>query len=166
MVQDRLWEVSLLHIARLTDTSATFGKVGKENVTLLALPQVVDSAIRSEIEALVEVAERECRFAKDWRNRRIAHRDLKLALGGSAAPLAAASRASVKKALRAIANVLNAVESHYMSAEVAYEWTLSNRGAKVLLHVLRDGIEARDARHQRLRSGEPLPEDIKPKRPL
>jgi hypothetical protein len=166
MVQDRLWEASLLHIARLTDAQATFGKRGKDNVTILALTPMVDAALQPKIEVLVGVAQHECQFAKDWRNRRIAHRDLGLAQREGASPLAPASRASVKKALWAIAEVLNAVESHYMCAEVAYELTMSSRGAKVLLHVLRDGIEAREARHQRLRSGAPLPEDIRPKRPL
>lgn len=50
-------------------------------------------------------------FCRDWRNRRIAHRDLKLALEQPTTPLAAGSRAQAKDALKAIANVLNARES-------------------------------------------------------
>jgi hypothetical protein len=35
-----------------------------------------------------------------------------------------------------------------------------------LLDLLREGLEARAGRKQRLVSGQPLPEDVAPKRPL
>jgi hypothetical protein len=166
MLQDRLWENALLHIARLTDASASYGKRGKENVSILALPPLVDSAIRPSLEALISAAEAGGKFARDWRNRRIAHRDLELALGGGATPLEPASRASVKKALASIADVLNALELHYLGMEIAYDFIHSNVGAKALLYVLRDGIEARNAHELRLRSGKLLPEDLAAKRPI
>ena len=166
MLQDRLWDGALLHIARLTDPSASLGSKGKENVTVLGLPPLVDPKILPRVEKLIDFAENESKFARDWRNRRIAHRDLQLALGGTVTPLAPASRANVKRALKAIADVLNAIESHYLGAEIAYDFIHSTFGAKALLYVLREGIEARDAYDRRLRSGQLLPEEIKPRRPL
>jgi len=166
MLQDCLWENALLHIARLTDKSASYGKRGKENVSILALPPLVDSAIRPRLDALIGAAETECKFARDWRNRRIAHRDLELALGGCATPLEAASRASVKQALASIAGVLNALELHYLGMEIAYDSIHSHVGAKALLYVLRDGIEARNAQDLRFKSGQLLPEDLAPKGPI
>lgn len=164
MVQDRLWEASLLHIARLTDAVSTFGKKGKENVTLLALPPLVDPSILTTVKTLVDAAQHECEFARDWRNRRIAHRDLELAQKRSAAPLASASVACVKISLEAIANALNAVELHYLGATVAFDWIESARGATALLHYLEQGIEAEEKRGERLRSGKLLPKDVRPRR--
>jgi hypothetical protein len=82
----------------------------KENVTLLRLPELVNSAIRIKIEILLKVAQEKCAFSLDWRKRRIAHRDLSLALKESAKPLETASRLCVDGALQAIAAVLNAVQ--------------------------------------------------------
>jgi hypothetical protein len=165
-LQNTLWERTLLHIARLMDPPNS-GK-DKENVTLLALPELVDLAIRPKIDDLLQVAQQKCAFSIDWRKRRIAHRDLGLALKENAKPLETASRLSVNSALEAIATVLNVVESHYReSGIVAYEFVMEPPGgAKALLYFLREGLEARARRMQRLASGQPLSEDVAPKRPI
>lgn len=160
-----LWDVVLLRIARLMDPPNS--GVGKENVTLLGLPELVDPTIRYKIDILLKVAQEECAFSLDWRKRRIAHRDLNLALKENSKPLASASRLSVGAAVEAIAEVLNAVESHYCTGtKWAYDWNESSRGAKALLYLLREGLEARAGRRLRLASGQPLPEDTAPKRPI
>ncbi len=164
-LQSTLWDVVLLRIARLMDPPNS--GVGKENVTLLRLPELVDKAIRYKIDILLKVAEEKCVFSRDWRKRRIAHLDLNLALEKGQKPLASASRLSVGAAVDAIAVVLNAVESHYFDGRtVAFDWIQSPHGAKALLFLLREGLEARAGRRRRLASGQPLPEDMAPKRPI
>lgn len=65
--------------------------------------------LKDEVTKLVAEAIKLTEFCRDWRNRRIAHRDLKLALEQSTTQ----SRAQVKKALKAVAGILNAVEKQY-----------------------------------------------------
>lgn len=165
LVQDSVWEGILLHICRLTDPPQT---MGKDNLTLRRLPPLVLSTLRPKVEQIVEVARLRCEFARDWRKRHIAHRDLGLALGGPAIPLATATKNSVSDALAGVATVLNLIEGHYLNhSAVMYDRMIGGLGnAESLLYVLRDGIEADAARERRLRSGQVLPEDIAPRRSI
>lgn len=164
LIQDVMWEDILLHIARLTD-STSIGK--KDNLTLLALPQMLDLGANSEAEGLLEAVVDNCKFARDWRNRHLAHRDLDLALQRNAEPLALASRKKVKEALRAIDELLNAVDLRYTGSSVAYDHGWSEPGdAESLLYVLRDGTEAEAAKRERLRAYQPLPSDLVPPRDI
>ncbi|MDB5566510.1 MAG: hypothetical protein JWP84_3076 [Tardiphaga sp.] len=88
MVQDGIWEAIVLHIARLTDPPQSPGGKDRQNLTLHNLPALIpDPTLKGELKMLCEEATTNTKFARDWRNRRIAHRDLDLALGGKAKPL-------------------------------------------------------------------------------
>jgi hypothetical protein len=164
VIQDALWEATLLNIARLTDPSNSLGSKNKANLTIQNLPKLVDDpTLRSSIEKLVRTASDEAAFCRDWRNRHIAHRDLDLALDRTATPLAEASRARVKGALVALVNVLNAVEGHYMNASTYYDLGFSIGGAISLLYVIDDGLRAQEAREKRLLQGKPSDEDLAPR---
>lgn len=158
-LQSTLWESLLLRIARLTDPTSS-GK-GRDNATLHRLPGMVDLAIRSDIERLLKIVQDKCEFSRDWRNRRIAHKDLQLALKASEKQLSPASRLSVEHTLAAIVTVLNTIESHYFYGRTtAFSCIQSSFGAKALLFTLQEGLDALAAQESRLRSGELLPEDI------
>ncbi len=157
LIQDSLLEDIILHISRLMDPPKS---VGKQNLTLLALPQMTHGNVGLGIEDLLETAKGRSEFARDWRNRHLAHRDLGLVLGKNAEPLAAASRRNVIDALEAIGTVLNAVEFHYTGFRVRYETFPTTGDAESLLHVLRDGVEAEAAQRERFRRYQPLPEDL------
>ena len=162
-LHDILWQDLLLHLARLVDRSSTGGK---DNLTVRRLPDMVNEEIRDGLESLVDAAVVAAGFATDWRNRRIAHRDLKVALA-EGAPLESASRERVSKALAALATVLNKVESHYFDTTVMYEHGIGSiTGAEHLLYDLRDGVEAEAARRQRRKEGRLDPEDLKTPRSL
>jgi hypothetical protein len=75
------------------------------------LTQFVATEICPELQSLIETAAQKAAFARDWRNRRIAHRDLNVALQQSSTPLAPATRAGVRECLAAIAAVLNVIEN-------------------------------------------------------
>jgi hypothetical protein len=78
IIQDGLWEDALLHIARLTDSPRS---VGKDNLSIRGLPALIEKPeLRQTVQELVDVALQKTGFARDWRNRHIAHKDLKLAL--------------------------------------------------------------------------------------
>jgi hypothetical protein len=91
IVQDSLWEDSLLHIARLIDSPKS---LGKDNLTIrLLLNHIDDAGLKKRVTELIDVAINKADFCRDWRNRHIAHKDLRLAMQTGAEPLKAASRA-------------------------------------------------------------------------
>jgi AbiU2 len=162
MLQDELWESSLLSLARLTDQSNSQGKQGRSNLTIQALPTLVaDTKLKDEVTKLVAEAIKLTEFCRDWRNRRIAHRDLKLALEQPTMPLAAGSRAQVTDALKAIANVLNALELHYCDSTTRYDLGGPLGGATSLLYVLDDGLREQEVREMRFVEGKPLQDDLR-----
>ncbi|NML46643.1 hypothetical protein HHL11_23055 [Ramlibacter sp. G-1-2-2] len=154
-VQDTLFEAVLLHLARLTDPS--------KNV--LSLRRVVKlttgTPIGKEVAKLVQEAIAATEFARDWRNRKLAHRDLQLALGGRAQTLAPASRADVKTALKAVVDVLNAISAHYLDSTTGFHLGPGGADALGLLLILRDGLRFEEQRMERLRKGVFSPEDLK-----
>jgi AbiU2 len=152
MIQDALWEETLLHVARLTDKSTSPGR--RQNLTVQNLPQLTkDQKTKERVSILVEKAVIEATFCRDWRNRRIAHRDLDLATNQSAKPLEGASRKQVSQVLKAIAEVLHAVEDHYIQSETFFEGMHPAGGAVSLLHVLDAGVRAQAEHRERRRRG-------------
>lgn len=134
----------------------------KSNLTIQALlmPTRDTIELNSKISNLIVKAMEQTAFARDWRNRRIAHRDLKLMLEEPTEALAEASRAQVNAALKAIADVLNAVAVHYLKSETAYDMAALRGGALNLLYVIDDGLKAIEEREKRIQSGKPLPGDF------
>jgi hypothetical protein len=160
IVQDTLWDDTLLHIARLTERQRSGGKA---MLTIQTLPRMVDEQIRGDIAVLVKTALEKGAFCRDWRNRHIAHRNLALALQEGAEPLAPASRLNVRQAIDAISEVLNAVSEHYQDASLSFQSRGMSRGAEGLLYVIDDGLTAEAERQERLQSGNVRPEDWKPR---
>lgn len=160
MAQDALWENMLLHLARLTDPSKSSGT--KSNLTIRNLPGLLrDPFAGAALQELVDVAADKTAFCRDWRNRHIAHKDLDLALSGSATPLASASRQQVREALAAIGAVLNAVSGAYTDTETTHFDIVSSLGGAIsLLHTLDYGVRAKMARRERLERGEWSAEDL------
>lgn len=157
VVEDVLWDDTLLHIARLTDPPGR-GKMAK--LTILALPRLVDASIEKSVSGFVDVAVQRADFCRDWRNRQIAHRDLALALHISAKPLKPANRKKVKEVLQAIVDVMSAISEHYMSSQLKFDIRDLSHGAVNLLYVIDDGLKADAERNARARKGEFRQEDI------
>lgn len=136
-----MWHDVLLHICRLTDPAVT---AGHENLTLARLPSVIpDTELRGEVDTLIKAAQSKSKFARDWRNRHLAHTDLKKAKNPEAHALAAASREQVEEALISMTAVLNRVLGYYEDASMDYRsaqvWV---QGSSSLLKVLRAGVAA------------------------
>lgn len=156
LVQDSLWENTLLHIARLTDPPTT-GK--KQNLTIQRLPRLVGhEPTRAKVQELVSVALSTSEFARDWRNRHIAHSDLDLSVSDTAKPLEFASHQCVHEALEALVNVLNAVSLHYL--ETTNFFDIADGDGFSLLYVIDDGLTADNLRRERLARGEYNPSDV------
>jgi hypothetical protein len=165
LLDSTLWEDILLHLCRLTDDPEV-GRRKRQTLSIRRLPTLVEPPIREKLKRLVSGAVRKAEFARDWRDRRIAHQDLELVLKKGVKPLAGASRQKVKEAIAAIVAVLAAVDAHYRRSTTAYEHVSHLGDAEALLHVLRDGIEAQDEQFRRLKAGQISPSDFKPKPPI
>jgi len=160
MIQNEEWEATLLHLARLTDPSKS---AGRDNLTIKNLPALIgDPPTRSKVEKLIEIALTATEFCRDWRNRHIAHRDLSLALNEPTKQLAEGNRAKVNAALKAIADVLNAVQGHYLNAFTAFDFAARHNGAVTLLYLIHRGLKANQAREERLLRGEHSDDDLDP----
>lgn len=148
IVQNLLWEETLLHITRLTDSPKS---VGKKNLTICSLPNfIAHQQTKKIVTNLVDIAKTEAEFCRDWRNRRIAHLDFDLATNQSSVPLKPASREKVGNVLVSLANVLNAVSHHYCDSTTAFQAYSSFGGSINLLYTLHAGLKARQERIDRI----------------
>lgn len=151
MIQDMLWEATMLHISRLTDSPKSSGRA---NLTIMKLPDLISNAdTRSRISSLAQAAKSKSAFCRDWRNRRLAHRDLNLALEQDSIPLEPATVKKTREAIEAIAATLNGVAFHFKDTETVFSHPSRAKGAVALLCILDDGIKADDARRERFKAG-------------
>jgi hypothetical protein len=158
IVQDRLWEAVALHIARLTDPPYSSGRKDKTNLTIRNLSHLIhEPAVKSEVERLCDEALAASAFAREWRNRRIAHRDLDLALGGNVQPLEFASKQEVTAALEALAGIMNAIARRYLDSTTSFGSIIRPSGARNLLYVIDDGLHAAAARREQIKAGDLSP---------
>lgn len=133
IVQDELWDAVLLRIARLTDPPKS---AGVANLTLRVLPSLVgDEALSIEVTRLVDVCIKKAAFAREHRNKRIAHSDLFHAT--NPVPLSGISRRHVEEMLEALRKVMNVLDVRYRETTVMYRDFISTDGAQRLLYVLK-----------------------------
>lgn len=159
LAQDTLWKTVLLGICRLTDP---VGQGRHRRLTINGLPKLLQTELRGAVQTKVDKAVGAQTFARDWRHRTIAHNDLELRISPHQAnPLEDGTRARVDVALKALAEVLNAISFHYKDGEMAYDHAIPPTGdAEALLSVLKKGIAARDAELERIRARTASAEDL------
>ena len=149
MVQSCLWNDILLGITRISDKPNT-GK--NTNLTVHRLPELNShSDIKENLNLLLSEVNKSTEFARDWRNRHIAHRDLPLALQDQLAkPLAKASLIQVSEALFALSKVLNCISQRYQDSTTMFELGFGSgpHGAKSILFYLKEGYEAAEKKER------------------
>lgn len=162
-VQDCLWERILLKIARITDPAQT-GK--KRNLSIHSLPGAVsEPAMKAAVQLSIKEACLKCEFARDWRNRHIAHADFSLALEESAEPLAVASREKVRVALQSIEDVLNSISIPLLDAATTFgSMALINSGEN-LMYLLDFAIRKKEEMRKRMEAGTYTESDLAELRP-
>jgi len=151
-LQRMMWEDVLLHLCRLTDPPKSFGH---DNLSVRRLPELVPKpAVKKQLQSLADDAESKTAFARDWRNRRLAHKDLQLAIGSTAQQLETASRQHVEDALAAIRRIMNCIEQEYLKCPMSYALAIEPLGgvASLLLR-LRKGIDAERVECEKLLRG-------------
>ncbi len=130
MIQQVLFNDVLLHLARLTDPPRTGSR---ENLTFQRLPALVDASLRRQVDRRLRAVLKKTEFARDRRNRVIAHCDLPTLRNLHPRRLAHASRRRVGNALDSMADLMNHIESHYEHSEVFYKAPGEPGGAQTLM---------------------------------
>lgn len=110
--KDLLADDVLLSISRLTDPKQSFKS---DNLSLEKLICSIDprkyADLVGELERLFTVTRDKCAFAREQRNKRIAHTDLSTKL--DAIPLSSPTTTNVEAALEAIRAIMNTIEKHF-----------------------------------------------------
>ncbi len=147
-LQDILWKDVLLHLCRLTDNKKV---KGKETLSVFQFPQhIKDQGLKEKVENAANEACTKAKFARDWRNRRLAHRELPALTGQKSKPLASASRAHVEEVLESMRNFINLIEISYLDVTVIYHLPITSiNGADTLVHKLKLGNEAFSEKYRR-----------------
>ncbi|GAB3095589.1 hypothetical protein GCM10027159_13740 [Lysobacter terrae] len=135
VVQDELWDSVLLGISRMTDPPAT-GR--NKNLTIQSLPLLLaDPVLAAEVQDLCSKAVTEAEFAREHRNKRIAHQDHNYLSNRSSNPLSGISRARVEDMLAALRAALNRLDNHFRDSTMMYEDFIDTDGARLLVHKLK-----------------------------
>lgn len=135
IVQDELWDSVLLGVSRMTDPPTT-GK--KKNLTIQSLPPLIsDAKLQGEVQDLCDKALVAAEFAREHRNKRIAHQDHDYLSNRNSDPLSGISRTLVEEMLAALRAVLNRLDLHFRDSTVMYEDFVDESGARLLVQKLR-----------------------------
>jgi hypothetical protein len=141
VIQDALATDIQLTLSKVSDPAMTFKK---ENATVRHLLDELEKLNAPELMAklkdLYDAFNNACEPVRELRNKVIAHSDRNIALRKTTAP-AAATVGQIRAALKALADLMNAIESYFDGSETAYD-LFSSRGAGVeaLIGLLKRGL--------------------------
>ena len=146
-VQELWWDDMLLHIFRMTDKRTDVLSV---HTLLREAPASLKPTIESHIAVITPATE----FARHARHNSIAHRNLNVALGVT--PLTLGSRNDIRGALKAIDDLLHAIEFHFLKTNPTnYDFLDNIGGVDSLLDIVDRGLKSRDAQFGYFRSSHP-----------
>lgn len=139
VVQAQFWDAVMLGISRLTDPAMT---AGKSNLSISAIPPIIsDPQVRARVESAVATALVDAEFAREHRNKRIAHNDLVQIQGLAASPLSPASRQKIEAGLSSICAVLEILNGHYRQSVMMYDDLIFGGGSGSVVRLLEDGLK-------------------------
>lgn len=146
LVQDSWWDDLLLGVSRITD--------GRTDVlTVMRLPKLVAVAIRAVVTSHTDTVVAATGFARDHRNRMIAHRNIDLVLGRPCTPLTPHGKTQMDGAFKALDDLLYLIDNHYTgTGPTAYEHLDMLGGAASILDIVKRGMEHRDAQFESYRA--------------
>lgn len=145
-VQSTLYDDVLLRIRRLTDREKS---MGKDTLVLRRMVLLCPSDLR--LEDLVKTAEAASDFAKEYRNKRLAHNDLDSILERSAKPMTKGSRTQVSNAVDAIYSVVQHVSKVHLDAPLSSRLIGPDGGAEALIASVERGVLAKKEYMEKLR---------------
>jgi hypothetical protein len=135
-----------MHLMRLADREVV---CGRDNLVLTRLrPLAEQSGSADVLRDFDEAATRLhdlCRVFREHRNKLYAHLDLETALQPDKAP-PGYSRQSIEDSLRAVRDMMNAINKHYQFGETRYEAVSIRGDASAMLNCVFDGLRLREIR--------------------
>lgn len=136
IVQDELWDSVLLGISRMTDPAKM---KHNKNLTINALPPLIANnlQLRLKVEKLCQHAIQVSSFAREHRNKRIAHQDHECYANRKTSELSGISRKLIESMLKALRDTLNCIDGELRDTTVLYEQFVDESGARVLINKLR-----------------------------
>ena len=142
IVQLLYFEDVCLRIARLVDSPKVSGY---SNLTIRSLPNLVCETFANKTCEKVEVAVKNAKLIKTWRNKAIAHLDLDIHERGSE-QLKSPTREDVDRSLEAIEDALNSVAGLYGVPPTTFVHISQPLGATYMLDILAAGQKVRTGR--------------------
>ena len=146
MLQDVLLDDVQLGLAKLGDPATTRIKgTAVENLPLINLCQFVTAsgALVDDLPPLVATYDNACAKARNRRNKRIAHFDLRTMLKAKAS-LRGPSREEIEVALGALRSVMNCIALHFTGTQTAYELIVLDSDGDSLIATLKRGLRYRE----------------------
>lgn len=163
-IQKALWLDIVLHIARLADPAETGRGAGmKKNLSFDRLKNILkNSSDAKKIQHHTNNVNACSAFARDWRHRSYAHRDLEIATGKNCEPLKSASRTQVKAALTTMAEFMNLVAKKNGLPITLFDFDGSGAGADAerFLRTLRNGVDYEQQLFEKVKTGELTWKDV------
>ena len=142
-----LFEDAMLHLCRLTDPPETRvrtqGKLEiRHNLTVMGLERAIsDSALSVKVRAEAHQVKRRCAFAREWRNRRLAHTDLKTSRSNNS-DFPSVSADGIRDGLKSMRALLSLVEEYY--GRPPFGFLPDPWGAKSLVWYLEKSVRTDD----------------------
>jgi AbiU2 len=143
-------EACMLSACRLSDPVET---AGKKNLTVQLFATFMDTDKRkAKMAQMISSALASTNFARDWRNRRIAHNDFDLK-NGTGKPLENANRQLMNTAINELHKVFAYVTTEFMNTHLADIVIAPLNNEVVMLHRLHLGVEQFERDMEALKAG-------------
>jgi len=146
-LQKLLFEDAMLHLCRVSDPPKTKNHT---NLSLMLLAGLIPHQdFSAQVRKDAEEVRKKCQFAREWRDKRLAHTDLTTLRNERVSPLPRVTSKNIEDAVESIRALLNSVEQHYGLAPFLSfpdPW-----GARSLVHYLEEVVRAKDNERERWR---------------
>lgn len=153
LVKDSLITDVMISLGRLLDRPNINGN---ENLTLERLVTSVSDLRNGDLALRLNVHLDNARAAYDatrlYRNKRLAHNDLKTILEQDAKPLRPAHVEDVRATLREAGEFLNLIDSHYCRSTTTFGFTMIEGDGDSIVRLIRDGMLLRESNLNRKRT--------------
>lgn len=149
LTQKTLWNDILLGISRITDPATTKRKKEiKKNITLQALPPLIkDIDFKHIIIIKKDAILEQITYAKDWRNRHIAHKDFDISTQSPAVQFEKASKNKIDKSFFLLQEIINLFQKKYFNSTTIFKRS-SIGGSIPLIRILDYGITYRNEMYE------------------
>jgi hypothetical protein len=136
-IQDLMLNDIILCIARLTDP---FKSSGRENLSFDSiLAEIDDSSVRIEASEIISKIKTKTKAIRVWRNKKLAHNDLKKAVGGN--PLPPIYIIELSEMLKLTSQIVNIIYKRFQDTEVRHDLCVTSGDGDSLMFYLEYGLD-------------------------